>query len=155
MHENLFSSDVYQIDDLFFLIFIVNSTNEISSTMSQRRSELFKNHFRVISRMNKLSKFNDCDKIFKVIRFLTQFDLNIYNRIQYFIIMINLNDTDRYVAYLIYIMLIVCWLNWKYSMSDTMIVIFEVLSKRFMWHFFYVCELLSKIYFNSFQIKST
>ena len=142
---------------LYFLLnqYIVNSKNEISSTMSQRRSELFRDHFRIISRVNKLSKFNDRDENFKVIKFLTQFDSNIHNRIQSFVTMINLNDTNRHVAYLIYIMLIVWWLDRKHSMSNTMIVIFEVLSKEFMWHLFYVCELLFKTYFNSFQMKST
>ena len=127
---------------------IVNSKNEISSTMSQRRSELFRNYFRAISRVNRLSNFNDRAENFKVIKFLIQFGSNIHNRTQSFITMINLNDTDRYFAYLIQIMLIICWLNRMYSMSDTMIVIFEVLSKKFIWHFFYVCELLFKISFN-------
>ena len=60
---------------------IVNSKNKISSTILQRRSELFKNHVRVILQMNRLSKFNDRDKNFKVIRFLIQFGLNIHNLI--------------------------------------------------------------------------
>ena len=103
-----------------------------------------------ILRLNRLSKFNDCDKNLKMIKFLIQFGSNIYNRTQSFIIMINLNDINRHVIYLIYIMLIVCWLDRKHSMSNAMIVIFEILSKKFIWHLFYVCELLSKIYLNSF-----
>ena len=75
--------------------------------MSQRRSELFRNHFRIISRVNRLSKFNDRDENLKMIKFLIQFDSNIHNRTQSFITMINLNDTDRYVVYLVHIMLIV------------------------------------------------
>ena len=133
----------------------MNSRNEISSMMSQRRSELFRNHSRTISRVNRLSKFNDRDRNLKMIRFLTQFDSNIHNRIQSFITMINLNNTDRHIAYLIYIMLIVCWLDRKHSMSDAMIIIFEVLLKEFMWHLLYVCELLPKTYFNSFQMRLT
>ena len=104
--------------------------------MSQRRLELFRDHFRVISRMNRLSKFNDHDGNLKVVKFLTQFGSNIHNRTQPFITMINLNDIDRHVAYLVHIMLIVCWLNRKHLMSDAIIVIFEVLSKKFMYHFF-------------------
>ena len=115
---------------------IVNSRNEISSTMSQRDSELFRDHFQVISQVNRLSKFNDRDEILKVIKFLAQFDSNIYNRTQSFITMIDLNDTNRHVAYLIHIILIVCWLDRKYSMSNSIIVIFKVLSKEFSWHFF-------------------
>ena len=132
----------------------MNSKNKISSTMSQKRSELFRDHFRTISRVNRLLKFNDRDGIFKVIKFLTQFGSNVLNRTQSFIIMINLNNTERHVAYLVHILLIVCWLNQKYSMSDVMIVIFEVFSKRFIWHFLYVCERLSRTYFNFFQMKS-
>ena len=86
---------------------IVNSRNDISSTMSQRRSRLFRNHFQIISQMNRLSKLNDRNENLKVIRFLTHFDPNIHNRTQSFIIIINLNDTDGHVAYLVYIMLIV------------------------------------------------
>ena len=134
---------------------IVNSKKEVSSTMSQRRSELFRSYFRAISRVNKFSKFNDRDENLKVIRVLIQFGSNIHNRTHSFITRINLNDTNRHVAYLVHIMLIVCWLDRKHSMSDTMIVIFEVPSKEFMWHLFYVCELLSKTYLNSLQIKST
>ena len=136
------------------LDYIVNSRNEISSTMSQRRSELFKDYSRTILRVNRLSKFNDRDGNLKVIRFLTQFDLNIHNRTQSFITMINLNDTNRHVAYLVHIMLIVYWLNRKHSMLNAMIVISEILSKKFIWYLFYVCELLSKTYLNSFQMKS-
>ena len=136
------------------VLYIVNSKNEISSTMSQKRFELFRNHFRVISQVNKLSKFNDRDKNLKVIRFLIQFDSNIHNRTQSFIIIINLNNTDRHVIYLIHIILIIYWSNRKHSILNTMIVIFEVLSKEFMWHLFYVCELLFKTYLNSFQVKS-
>ena len=134
--------------------YIVNSRNEISSTISQRRSELFRNYFRVISRVNRFSKFNDRDENFKVIRFLTQFDSNIHNRTQSFITIINLNDTDWHVVYLVHTMLIVCWLDRKHSMSNAMIVIFEVLSKESIWHLLYVCELLFRIYFSSFQMKS-
>ena len=76
--------------------------------MSQRRSEMFRNHFRVISQVSKLLKFNDRDENFKMIRFLTQFDSNIYNRTQSFITIIHLNDTNRHVIYLIHIILIVC-----------------------------------------------
>ena len=50
--------------------------------------------------------------------------------------MINLNNINRHVAYLVHIMLIVCLLNRKHLMWDAMIVIFEVLSKKFMWDFF-------------------
>ena len=50
--------------------------------------------------MNRFSKFNDHDGNLKVIKFLTQFGSNIYNRTQSFIIIINLNDTDWHVAYL-------------------------------------------------------
>ena len=91
--------------------FIVNSKNEISSIMSRRRLKLFRNHFRAISRVNRLSKFNDRDENLKVIRFLTQFGSNMHHRTQSFITMINLNDTNRHVVYLIHIMLIICWLN--------------------------------------------
>ena len=136
------------------LDFIVNSKNEVSPTISQRRSELFKNHSRVILRVNRLSKFNDRDENLKVIRFLIQFNLNIYNYIQSFITMINLNDTNRHVVYLIYIMLIVYWLDREHSISDAMIVISKARSEKFMWHLVYVCELLFKIYFNSLQMKS-
>ena len=86
----------------------MNSKNKVNSTMSQRCVKLFGSHSRIISRVNRLSKYNDRDKIFKIIKFLTQFDLNIDNRIQSFITIINLNDTDRHVAYLVYIILIVC-----------------------------------------------
>ena len=134
--------------------FIVNSKNEIGSTMSQRRSELFKSHSKVISRVNKLSKFNDRDENSKTIRFLTQSDSNIHNCIQSFIIMINLNNTNRHVAYLVHTILIICWLDRKHSMSNAMIVTFEVLLKKFMWHLFYVCELLFKTYLNFLQMKS-
>ena len=133
----------------------MNSKNEINSTMSQRRSGLFRNHSRVISRVNRLSKFNDCDENLKVIRFLIQFGSNIHNRTQFFIIMINLNDIDWQVVYLVHTMLIVCWLNRKHLMSNAMTVISEVLSKKSMWHLFYVCKLLLKTYLNSFQMKST
>ena len=133
----------------------MNSKNKISSAISQRCSELFKRHFRAISRVNRLSKFNNRDRNFKVIRLLTQFGSNIHNRIQSFITIINLNDTDRHVAYLIYILLIVCWLDRKHSMSNAMIVIFEVLLKEFIWYLFYVCELLFRTYRNSLQMKST
>ena len=132
----------------------MNSKNEVSSTMLQRRSGLSRSHSRVILRVNKLSKFNDHDENFKIIRFLIQFGSNIHNRIQSFITMINLNDTNWHVAYLVHIILIVCWLDRKHSMSDAMIVIFEILSKEFMWHLFYICELLFKTYLNSFQMKS-
>ena len=134
---------------------IVNSKNEISSAMSQRRSGLFRNHFRAISRVKRLSKFNEYDGNLKIVRFLTQFGSNIYNRTQSLITMINLNNTDRHVIYLIHIILIVYWLDRKHLVSDAMIIIFEVLSKEFMWHFFYVCELLFKTYLNSLQMKST
>ena len=133
---------------------IVNSRNEISSTMLQRRSELFRNHFRVISRVNNFLKFNNHDKNFKVVKGLTEFDLNIHNRTQSLITMINLNNINRHVACLIYIMFIIYWLNRKHSMSNVMIIISEILSKKFMWYFFYVYKLLFKTYFNPFQMKS-
>ena len=133
----------------------MNSKNEISPTMSQRRSGLFRNHSRAILRVNRLSKFNNHDENLKMIGFLIQFNSNIHNRTQSFIIILNLNDTDWHVIYLIHMMLIVCWLDRKHSMSNAMIVISEVLSKELIWHLFYICELLLKIYFNSLQMKST
>ena len=70
----------------------MNSKNEISSTLLQKPPGRFKDYFRVISRVNIFSKFNDYDKNLEMIKFLTQFDSNIHNHIQSFIIMINLND---------------------------------------------------------------